>query len=117
MVNANVIQIKNGIMINASASVKSIVCATNIVVGNLAHVFVRIVGIQKSIVDDSVILCHEIINVTDNVSKNVTNTISTNVMSSVSINSDDEKVRYKMNFYILHMFLLVTILLFTNITI
>ena len=45
MVNASVIQIKNGIMINANASVKSIVCATNIVVGNLAHVFVRIVGI------------------------------------------------------------------------
>ena len=48
----------------------------------------------------------------DSVSRNVTNTISTTVTSTVSINSDDTKVRYKLNCYILHTFLLVTRLLF-----
>ena len=45
--NANLIlqhatQIKNGIIINVNPSVKIIVCAKNIIVGILAHVFVRI---------------------------------------------------------------------------
>ena len=35
------IQIKNGIMINASASIKSIVRAKKIIVRFLAHVYVR----------------------------------------------------------------------------
>ena len=65
----------------------------------------------KSIVDDSVIVYDEIINVTESVSTNVTITTLTNFTSSVSINSDDKKVRYKMNCYILHAFLLVNILL------
>ena len=52
IVNANsvvqhVIQIKTGIMINVKASVKSIVRAKNIIVEILAHVFVRIVSIEK----------------------------------------------------------------------
>ena len=46
----------------------------------------------KSFVDGLVIVCKEIINVTDSVSTNVTNTISTNVASAVSINSDDKIV-------------------------
>ena len=74
----------------------------------------------KSIGDTSVIVCDEIINATDSVSKNVTNTmptnmtniISTNVPNTVSINSDDKKLRYKTNCYIFHV-LLVIILLFT----
>ena len=36
---------------------------------------------------------------------------STNIMSTVSINSDDKKVRYKIDCYILHTTLLVIILL------
>ena len=36
-----VIQIKNGIMINSSASIKSIVRAKKIIVRFLAHVYVR----------------------------------------------------------------------------
>ena len=51
----------------------------------------------KSIVDDSVIVWNEMINVADSVSANVTNTISANVTSTVSINSDDKKVCYKIN--------------------
>ena len=62
----------------------------------------------------------KIINATDSVSANVTNailtnitnTILTNVTSIVSINSDDTKVRYKMNCYILRTVLLVVIWLF-----
>ena len=48
----------------------------------------------------------------DSVSTNVTNTASLNVMITVSINSYDKKVRYEIDFYILHKFLLVTVVLF-----
>ena len=41
----HVIQIKNEIMINASASVKSVAFAKKIIVGILAHVFMIIVGV------------------------------------------------------------------------
>ena len=44
----------------------------------------------------------------------MTNTTSVNITSTVSINSDDEKERYKMDWYILHTFLLIIILLFTT---
>ena len=73
----------------------------------------------KSIVDDSVILYDEVkkvknslsINVTNNVPTNVTNAVSTDVTSTMSINSDNNKIRYIMDCYIFHTFLLVTILL------
>ena len=57
----------------------------------------------KSIVDDSKIVCDEIIYVMYIVSTNVANTISANV----STNSDNKNVRYKIDCHIL----LVTILL------
>ena len=41
----HVIQIKNGIMINVNVSVKSIMRVRKIVVGILAHVFARVVGV------------------------------------------------------------------------
>ena len=53
-----------------------------------------------------------IINATESVSTNVTSTISTIVTSTVLINSDYKKVRDKIDCYVLHSFLLVTILLF-----
>ena len=63
-------------------------------------------------VDNSVNVCNKIINVTDSVSSIVTNT---NVTSTMSINSDDKKVRDKMDCYVLHTFLLlIVILLFTT---
>ena len=43
---------------------------------------------------------------------NVTNIISANVMITMLTNSDDKKVRYNMDFHILHKVLLVIILLF-----
>ena len=58
----------------------------------------------KSVADDSKIVCDEIINVADNV--------STNVLSTVSVNFYNKKVRYKMDYYILHTVLLVIKLLF-----
>ena len=70
----------------------------------------------KSIVDDSVIECDEVINFRDSVSTNVTNTISKNVTVTVPINSDDKKVRYKMDYYIFHTFLIVVIYITINIT-
>ena len=66
----------------------------------------------KSIDGDLVIVCDEIMNVTNIVSTNVTNRVPTNVTSAVSINSDDKKVRCKMDCYILHTLSLVTVLLF-----
>ena len=43
---------------------------------------------------------------------NMTNTVSTNVASTISTNSDGEKVRYKMDSYILYTVLLVIKLIF-----
>ena len=80
----------------------------------------------KNIADTSVIVCDKIINVTDSLSTNVTNTmplnmtntISTNdVTSTVSINIDDKKVRYKMDCYTCHKFLLVIKILFITVII
>ena len=52
----------------------------------LPRVFVRIVSLLKSTVDDSVVVYHKIINLTDSESTNMTNTISKNVRSPVPIN-------------------------------
>ena len=51
-------------------------------------VFCRHYRHLKTIVDNSVIVCDEVISIIDSVSTNVTNTISTNVTSTVSTNSD-----------------------------
>ena len=48
-----------------------------------------------------------------NVTTNMANTISASVTSTVSINSNNKKVRHKMDCYILHIILLVIILLIT----
>ena len=66
----------------------------------------------KSLVHDSVIVCDEIRSATDSTWTNVTNAVATNFTSTISINSDEKKVGYKMDYYILHTFLLVTISLF-----
>ena len=83
-----------------NVSVKSIVCGKKMVIG---HIFVTIVGNLKSIVDYSIIVCEEIVNVSISASTNVTNTVLTNVKSIVSISSE-------MDCYNLHKVLLVTIL-------
>ena len=105
IVNANTIvqraieiRIKNGIMKDVKVIVESIVCAKN--------------RYLKSIVDNSVIVCNEIVSITDSVSTNVISSVPANVTSNVSINSDNKKIRYKMNCYNLQMFMLVVILLF-----
>ena len=66
-------------------------------------------------------VCNEIINATDNVlatetnaiPANMTNCASTNVTSTMPRNSDGRKVRYKIDFYVLHTLLKVILLLFT----
>ena len=58
----------------------------------------------QSIIDNSLIMCDEI--------TNAVHSESANVISAVSINSDDKKVRCKVDCYILHAVLLVIILLF-----
>ena len=76
----------------------------------------------KNIVDASVIVYEEIINATDCASTNVTNTIptnmtnttSTNVPNAVSMNSNDKKVRFKVDSYIFHTILLVIEILFVT---
>ena len=60
----------------------------------------------KSIADESVITGDVGVSVMDRVSTNVT--IPTNVTRTVSINPDNRKVIYKIDYYILHTFLLVT---------
>ena len=50
-------------------------------------------------------------NATDSVSRNMTNAMPINVTSTVSINSDDKKMRYKIDCYSLNMLLLVIIVL------
>ena len=93
-------QIKNGIMKHVHVSVKVIVHARKIIVGILAHVFLKMVSIEKVLLMIQK-LC--VMNVMDIVSTEMTNTIATNV----STNSDGKKVRYKMDCYILHTVLLV----------
>ena len=58
----------------------------------------------KSVNDTSVIVHDEIINATDSVSTNATKIIPTNATNTVSINSDDKKIRYKMDCYIWTLF-------------
>ena len=97
----HVIQITNGIMKHINLSVKVIVSEKEIIVGILAHVFV------KSITDISVIDWDEIIFVIDIVSTKKTNTIATNVKSTAWINCQSKKVR---DCYILHTILSTIIL-------
>ena len=112
-------QIENGIIANANDSVKTIVRAQKVIITILACLFVRILvylceKYLKSIVDTLVRVCVEITSVADSVSTNLTNiistnmtnTISTNVPSTVPINSDDKKVRSKIDCYILYTVLL-----------
>ena len=54
----------------------------------------------KSIVNTSVIVCNEIINVTDSVSTDVTSIILVNVRGTVLLISDNKKVRYGKDCYI-----------------
>ena len=107
-----VIQIKNGITINANLSVNNNVRLKKILVFNGVIIWITTTGLHhfksyrysKSIVGYSVIVCDENIIATDSVSTNVTNTVPTNVTSAISINYDDKKIRYKTNYFLLHTF-------------
>ena len=71
---------------------------------------------SASTIEDSVITCNKIINAAYTVLTNmptiVMSNASTNVTSDVSTNFRNTKVRYKMDYYVLHTDLFMVILLF-----
>ena len=48
-------------------------------------------------------MCNELINVANDIPTNMTN-VTDNLTSTLSINSNDQKVRYKMDCYVLYTF-------------
>ena len=64
---------------------KIIVRAKKIIFRILAHAFVRIVSVFKSIADTSVIVCYEITKAIDRVSTNEMNTIPTSMTNTISL--------------------------------
>ena len=99
----NVIQIKNEKIIIVNAIVRSwgsIICAKEIAFEVLLHVLGRLQHLIN-IVDDSTIICDEIVK----------------LKHTVPINSNDKKVRYKLSYYIMHKVLLATVSLFIIISI
>ena len=87
MVNANsivqhVIQIKNVIMKHVNVSLKIIVRAKNYSWNPTTCIYENGMYLKR-ISNTSVIVCDEIMNSTDCVSRNVTNTIPTNVTNTV----------------------------------
>ena len=94
------IEIKTGIMIHVSVSVRSITHVKKIIVVILGHFFFG--GGEggnsrylKSIVDDWVIVCNKMTNDADSISTNMTYTIPVNVTNTVSINSNYKEVAWK----------------------
>ena len=68
-----------------TVAAKIIVRAKKIIVRILAHAFVRIVSVFKSIADTSVIVCYEITKAIDRVSTNEMNTIPTSMTNTISL--------------------------------
>ena len=64
---------------------KIIVRAKKIIVRILAHAFLRIASVFKSIADTSVIVCYEITKAIDRVSTNEMNTIPTSMTNTISL--------------------------------
>ena len=90
------IEIKTGIMIHVSVSVRSITHVKKIIVGILGHFFfVENSRYLKSIVDDWVTVCNKMTNDADSISTNMTYTIPINVTNTVSINSNYKEVAWK----------------------
>ena len=87
----HVVQIKNGIMINASVIVKFLTCKKDYS-WNPSTCICENSRYLKSTGDDSVSVCDEIINISNSVSTALKNTIPTNVTNTVSIKSDVKKV-------------------------
>ena len=91
---------------HANLNVKTVVHAKRVIFGILAHVFVKAISL-KNIAYTSLIKCEEIISVMDIASTKMTITIATDML----VNSENKKVEYKIDFYILHTVFLVIILL------
>ena len=102
----HVIQIKNGITKHVNVNLKIIVNAKKNYNCHPSTCICENSKYLKSIADNSVIKCDEIISAMDIESIKMTNTIRTNA----SINCHSEKVRCKID-YILHTVLLAIVLL------
>ena len=124
----HVLEIKNEIMINENVISKGIIPAKKDFNWNISTCIWQNSRYLKSILNDSTFVCDEIINVTESVSTNVTitksrevtsavptnatstmptnviSTLSTNVTSSVPVNSDNEKVIYKIVIFCTRLF-------------
>ena len=59
-------------------------------------------------------MCNEVIDAEASVSTNVSSSVPINAANTASLNFEDKKVRYKMNFCILHNVLLVVIFFIYN---
>ena len=101
----NVIQIKNGITKTWQCECKKIHKCKRDYSWHSSTCICENGKYLKSIADTSEIACDEIIAVIDTVSTKMTNTAS-----NVSIIFDYQKIRYKIDCYILHTVLLVIIL-------
>ena len=107
----NVVQLKNVIKTYINVDVKINVSSKKIIVGILAHVFVRISvksKYWKIIAATIVTQYNEIIIFMDSLSTKKVNTTAANVTSTASINWHSKKVR---DYFILRTVLLVIILL------
>ena len=102
----NVIQIKSGIKINADASVKNIIYVKKIIFGRLYPVTCSCENGKylASIIDDSVIICDEIIDAVANSYDEETKKVTTNF-------NEKNIICETKRFYILLAFLLIAIAL------
>ena len=102
----NVIQINGGLMINVDVSIKNIIYVKKIMFGILLHAAVKIKKYLASIMDDSVIICDEVI---DSYYEKI---------KTIPTNFNEKNITCKrQNFYILLAFLLITITLLRGISI
>ena len=96
----NVIQIYDEITMNVDVSVKNVMYMKKIMFGILLHVVAKMEKYLASIMDDSAIMCDEVIQSYDEETK----TIPTNF-------NEKKETRKTQNFHILHVFSLIAIAL------
>ena len=101
LIEEGALQINSGIMINVNGSVKNVMYVKKIMFGILLHVIIKMETYLASIMDDSVIICAEIIETYDE-----------------ETNFNEKKPTCKtQKFYILLAFLLVTVALLIAVSI
>lgn len=79
---------------NVNASVQGILRVKMIIIGIIAIFIGKNNRYLKKNVDNLVIVCNEIINAVDSVSKSIENAVLENITGNVLLNSNDKVVRY-----------------------